>query len=59
MLQVLHVNNNQLKRIPNGIGNLKNLQSLDLEGNQLEFLPDGIEHLSQVIDNFELLYISF
>jgi hypothetical protein len=47
-LKVLLVNGNRIKNLPNGIGNLTNLQKLDLSFNQLTSLPIELSNLKNL-----------
>lgn len=44
-LQVLCLSNNQLRKLPSQIGNLKKLRELDLEENELDAVPSEIGFL--------------
>lgn len=44
-LEFLSLNNDHLKEIPEGIGNLKNLKTLDLSGNDFRVLPKSFSNL--------------
>jgi Leucine-rich repeat (LRR) protein len=52
-LEFLEVSENQIKSIPETIGELKSLKSLDLSGNQIRVLPETIGQL----ENLEGLWI--
>ena len=45
---VLYIGLNQLKELPESIGNLSNLQKLDIRYNQLKELPESIGNLSNL-----------
>lgn len=47
-LTALYVNDNNLLRLPNDVGNLQNLRMLDLTGNKLRSLPAEIGDLIQL-----------
>ncbi|KAM4797931.1 uncharacterized protein ACH125_005068 [Urocitellus parryii] len=47
-LQVLILSNNLLKKLPQGLGNLKKLRELDIEENKLESLPNEIGYLQDL-----------
>ncbi|PIO58875.1 leucine Rich repeat-containing domain protein, partial [Teladorsagia circumcincta] len=47
-LEILVLSNNQLKKMPAQIGNLKKLRELDLEENDLETIPSEIGFLLQL-----------
>lgn len=45
---MLILSNNLLKKLPQGIGNLRKLRELDLEENKLECLPNEIAYLKDL-----------
>ena len=55
VFQVLHLNHNKLKKIPESIGNLQMLQTLNLSHNGLKDLPDTLSNLSR-LKTFDLSY---
>ena len=52
---MLHLNNNKLKKIPESIGNLQMLQTLNLSHNSLKDLPDKLSNLSR-LKTFDISY---
>ena len=55
IFQVLHLNHNKLKKIPESIGNLQMLQTLNLSHNSLKDLPDTLSNLSR-LKTFDITY---
>lgn len=49
-LKVLFLRQNELQRLPEGIGRLSGLVELSLSGNQLEYLPAEIQHLPNLAE---------
>ena len=47
-LEELRLNRNQLKSLPNTIGDLKKLKKLNLSWNKLESLPNAIRNLKEL-----------
>ena len=52
---MLHINNNKLKKIPDSIGNLELLQTLNLAHNSLKDLPETLSNLSR-LKTFDITY---
>ena len=52
---MLHLNHNKLKKIPEAIGNLQMLQTLNLSHNSLKDLPDTLSNLSR-LKTFDISY---
>lgn len=48
-IEVLDVHSNQLKTLPNSIGCLSKLKTLNISGNQLQSLPITIENCRLLI----------
>jgi hypothetical protein len=55
LIQVIDLKNNKLTSIPDSIGDLKNLRSLNLGANNIEKLPESIGELT----NLSNLYLSW
>jgi hypothetical protein len=53
-IEVLILDNNEIEKLPNGIGNLKNLKVLSIRNNNLKELNSTISFC----ENLELLYLS-
>ena len=45
---MLHLNNNKLKKIPDSVGNLQLLQTLNLSHNSLKDLPETLSNLTRL-----------